>query len=236
MRKGTQAHVHECTRKSTLLLTPSTRRLTTHCVLKGGGANNPKGTLQKPKWHPKTKVRPVQFGALLAAAKQFLVDVSDFFFFLLGGGRGRGVRGARKGWRVVFNWKSQEGGVPQERGGGGAEGPGGCLREFLGGGGGAKYFFSGLKFPPRVVYQTPVAAQNRTELRGSFLVLSQGKATKFVRTRGSSKLTRFRNTENLVNPFVWTWTWLKRVQQKALREKKELVTPSKWCLETQKPW
>ena len=29
---------------------------------------------------------------------------------------------------------------------------------------------------------------------------SKGKATKFVRTRGFSKLTRFRNTGNVVNP------------------------------------
>ena len=42
------------------------------------------------------------------------------------------------------------------------------------------------------------------------VVFSKGKATNFVRTRGFSKLTRFRNTENLVNPFFfWTWTWLK---------------------------
>ena len=45
-----------------------------------------------------------------------------------------------------------------------------------------------------------MAAQNRTELRGSFLGLSKGKATKFARTRGFSTLTRFRNTENLVTP------------------------------------
>ena len=32
------------------------------------------------------------------------------------------------------------------------------------------------------------------------LNLSLGKATKFKRTRGFSKLTRFRNTKNLVNP------------------------------------
>ena len=31
------------------------------------------------------------------------------------------------------------------------------------------------------------------------MVLSKGKATKFVRTRAFSRLTRFRNTENLVN-------------------------------------
>ena len=57
-------------------------------------------------------------------------------------------------------------------------------------------------------------AQNQTQLRGPFLVFSKGQATKFVRTRGFSKLARFRNTENLVNPFVWTWTWLKHVQRR----------------------
>ena len=40
----------------------------------------------------------------------------------------------------------------------------------------------------------------------------QEKATKFVRTRGFSKLTLLRNTGNLVNPLVWTWTWLKHFQ------------------------
>ena len=50
---------------------------------------------------------------------------------------------------------------------------------------------------------------SRTELWGSFVVLSMGKATKFVRTWGFSKVTRFRNTENLVNPLFWTWTWFK---------------------------
>ena len=67
-----------------------------------------------------------------------------------------------------------------------------------------------IRCPPSccrtVVYYTPVAAQNRTELR---VALSIGKATKFVRTRGFIKLTRFRITENLVNPLFWTWTWLK---------------------------
>ena len=38
---------------------------------------------------------------------------------------------------------------------------------------------------------------------------SNGQATKFVRTRGFSKLTRFSHTENLVNPLFGTWTWLK---------------------------
>ena len=42
-------------------------------------------------------------------------------------------------------------------GGGGAEGPGGCLRrsgDFLWGGGGAKYFFSGPKCPLRLIIAT----------------------------------------------------------------------------------
>ena len=46
----------------------------------------------------------------------------------------------------------------------------------------------------------PGRGPNRTERRGSFLVLSKGKATNFGRTRGFSKLTRFRNTENFANP------------------------------------
>ena len=60
---------------------------------------------------------------------------------------------------------------------------------------------------PNSCLLTPVAAQNRTEFRGSFLALSKGKATKFVQTREFSKLTRFRNTE--IYPLCWTWTWLK---------------------------
>ena len=58
---------------------------------------------------------------------------------------------------------------------------------------------------------SPAAAQNRTELRGSFLILSKGKATKFARTRGFSKLTRFRNTESLVP------SWPKLLQNNSLK-------------------
>ena len=67
---------------------------------------------------------------------QFLVDVSDIFYFFCSG-EGKGVRGTRKGvGGPVFCWKSQEGGLPGERRRGGVEGPGGCLRGFGGGGGG----------------------------------------------------------------------------------------------------
>ena len=56
---------------------------------------------------------------------------------------------------------------------------------------------------------------------------SKGKATKFIRTRGFSKLTRFRNTENLVNPLFWTWTWLKhfRSHHKSASRTKRFTTP-----------
>ena len=68
-----------------------------------------------------------------------------FLFFLLGGGEG-GVQGAGRGGREIFYGKSQEaGGVSRVGGGWGGDGSGVC-GEF---GGGAKYFFSGPKFPPR---------------------------------------------------------------------------------------
>ena len=56
--------------------------------------------------------------------------------------------------------------------------------------------------------------RSRPEIEPNFealscMILSKGKATKFARTRGFSKLTRFRNTDNLVNPPFWTWTWFK---------------------------
>ena len=65
------------------------------------------------------------------------MDVLDtFYFFLLGEGEGKSEAPGGEGmFFFVFNGKSQEGGgVP---GGGGAEGPGGCLRQIgdLGGGG-----------------------------------------------------------------------------------------------------
>ena len=57
------------------------------------------------------------------------MDLSDIFYFSCSG-EGKGVRGARKGVRGgrIFIEKFQQGGVCQERGVGGAEGPRGCLR------------------------------------------------------------------------------------------------------------
>ena len=74
------------------------------------------------------------------------MDVSDIFnFFLLGeGGGGEGESEAPGGEGVCFLLKCQEGGGSP--GGGGAEGPGGCLRR-IGelGWGGAKFFFCGAE-------------------------------------------------------------------------------------------
>ena len=72
-----------------------------------------------------------------------------FLFFLLGEGGRRSprCRGGGTGDRFFIE-NPKEGGVSST---GGAEGPGGCLwqiGEF--GGGGAKYFFSGPKCPPRI--------------------------------------------------------------------------------------
>ena len=65
-----------------------------------------------------------------------------FLFFLLGGGEG-GPRRQKGGGRGQFFIENpRRGGLPGEkRRGGGAEGPGGCLRATWGGG--AKYFFRG---------------------------------------------------------------------------------------------
>ena len=60
-------------------------------------------------------------------------DFGYFLFFLLGGGT-RGIRGAGRGGGDFLNGKSQEGGF-SVGGGGGCEGPGGCLWGNLGGGG-----------------------------------------------------------------------------------------------------
>ena len=81
-----------------------------------------------------------------------------FLFFLLRGGEG-GVRGDREGGGVGFLLKIPGGGVSQ-RGWEGARGPGGCLQGIWrnwGGGGGAKYFFSGPKCPPRFVDRSRVS-------------------------------------------------------------------------------
>ena len=65
-----------------------------------------------------------------------------FIFFLLGGAE-RGVRGAGKGAGGRFLLKIPGGGGPSGGWGRRGEGLGGCLRGIWG----AKYFFSGPKFP-----------------------------------------------------------------------------------------
>ena len=64
----------------------------------------------------------------LLLKKQYLVEVSDiFYFFLLGGGEG-GVRGAGRGGGGKIFTENPRRGVSRVGWGGGAEGPGGCLR------------------------------------------------------------------------------------------------------------
>ena len=73
-----------------------------------------------------------------------LVDISDMFYFSARGS-GKGVRGAGRGRGDDFLLKIPGGGGVPGGWGRGGEGLGGCLRVI---GGGAKYFFSGPKFPP----------------------------------------------------------------------------------------
>ena len=74
------------------------------------------------------------------------MDVSDIFKFFCSG-EGTGLRGARKRVREVGFLLKIPGFFCQDRGGGGLRGRGGCLGGILRGG--AKYLFSGPKFPPR---------------------------------------------------------------------------------------
>ena len=60
-----------------------------------------------------------------SSADKILADVSDIFYFFSAREGGRGVRGAGRGGGVDFQLQIPGGGSP---GGGGAEGPGGCLR------------------------------------------------------------------------------------------------------------
>ena len=75
-----------------------------------------------------------------------LADVSDIFYFSLLGG-GRGVRGRQGGGSVfIKNPRKGGGGVSHE----GVKGAGRVSAGNSGGWGGAKYFFSGPKCPPRL--------------------------------------------------------------------------------------
>ena len=87
-----------------------------------------------------------------------------YIFFLLWGGE-RGVQGAGRGGDY-FLLKIPGGGGSPGRGRGG-EGLGGCLRGFLGVGGGLNIFFSGPKFPPRQKVQTSMIHDPREFKRNS---------------------------------------------------------------------
>ena len=89
---------------------------------------------------------------LVEAIIQFLVDVSDIFnFFCSGEGKGESGATGREGGRFFFLKIPGGGGVIQE-GVGVGEGTGRVSAGNLGElGGGAKYFFSGPKCPPRIV-------------------------------------------------------------------------------------
>ena len=67
---------------------------------------------------------------------------------MFGSGEGKGESGATRRVEVGFLLKSQEGGGVPRRGGGG-RGAGSVSAGNLGGG--SKYFFSGPKFPPRLI-------------------------------------------------------------------------------------
>ena len=77
------------------------------------------------------------------------MDVSDIFYFFCSG-EGKGESGATWGG-VGFLLKIPRGGGVSQEGVGGGEGAGRVSAGDLGnlGGGGAKYFFSGPKCPPR---------------------------------------------------------------------------------------
>ena len=85
----------------------------------------------------------------LARLLQYLADVSDIFYFFFGLGEGKGEHGATGGvGESVFIANHRGGVLPEGRGGAGSrEG----LRGIWWGGGGLNIFFSGPKFPPRIV-------------------------------------------------------------------------------------
>ena len=71
------------------------------------------------------------------------MDVSDIFYFFVCLGEGEGECEALGGGGAIFYGKSQEG--VSRVGGGGGEGPGGCLWGIWGGGGGLNIFFFGAE-------------------------------------------------------------------------------------------
>ena len=87
---------------------------------------------------------------------QYVVDVSDISIFSARGGGRRSSRRQEGGGGSIFIENSKRGGGSP--GGGGAEGAGGCLRQIgVLGRGGAKYFFSGPKCPPRIGLDSTVS-------------------------------------------------------------------------------
>ena len=96
-----------------------------------------------------------------------LVDISDIFqFFPLGWGEWGSRRQKGGEGRSDFYWKlllGGRGGVCQERGRGGAEGPGGCLQGTIMGGGGLNIFLGGREIPTYKTCADP-QAHNRASL------------------------------------------------------------------------
>ena len=94
---------------------------------------------------------PALLPALFRISPDSLVDVSVFFVFSSAPGRGRGSPGRQGGGGVGFLLKLPGGRGCLPGGGGRGLGAGRVSAGNLGdwGGGGARYFFSGPKCPPR---------------------------------------------------------------------------------------
>ena len=116
-----------------------------------------------------TRLRALQI--ILCLDRRF--DI--FYFLLLGGGEGQSEAPRRAGGQFLLKIPKRGGGLPGE-GSGEGKGREGVCGEFFGGG--AKYFFSGPKFPPSCscgnVYRSPhflrpllpeIASERRFSLR-----------------------------------------------------------------------
>ena len=112
---------------------------------------------------------------------KILVDVSDIFYFFCPGRKGE-VRGA--GRRGALLKIPGGGGVSRRR----AEGPGGSLRQIgeFGEGGGAKYFFSGPKCPPRD-FKRDWKFQARLNFFNLWALRVGGRPTTYASKKGSEK-------------------------------------------------